>query len=68
MFCILLANLRKYVKTPYNLLSVNEDFSGKHNNKITLLDSFNFYLFIMSVKHSFLLLFCAKKLRKKNAR
>lgn len=26
MFCILLANLRKQVKTPYNLLDVNEDF------------------------------------------
>ena len=27
MFCILLANLRKQVKTPYNLLCVNERFS-----------------------------------------
>ena len=26
MFCILLANLRKQVKTPYNLLDVNVDF------------------------------------------
>ena len=26
MFCILLANLRKQVKTPYNLLDVNSAF------------------------------------------
>ena len=31
MFCILLANLRKQVKIPYNLLGVNEDFEGKRN-------------------------------------
>ena len=37
MFCILLANLRKQVKIPYNLLSVNEDFEGKHNDKIHFL-------------------------------
>ena len=30
MFCILLANLRKQAKTPYNLLSVNEHFEGEH--------------------------------------
>ena len=29
MFCISLANLRKWVKIPYNLLSVNEEFSDK---------------------------------------
>ena len=40
MFCILLANLRKWVKTPYNLLGVNEDFESKRNAEITLLDSF----------------------------
>ncbi len=28
MFCILLANLRKRVKTPYNLRQVNCGFSG----------------------------------------
>ena len=37
MFCILLANLRKQAKTPYNLLSVNEVFEGKHNDKIDFL-------------------------------
>ncbi len=31
MFCILLANLRKQVKTPYNLLCVNEDFEQERN-------------------------------------
>ena len=31
MFCILLANLRKWVKIPYNLLGVNEHFEGEHN-------------------------------------
>ena len=31
MFCILLANLRKRVKIPYNLLEVNNDFEGKYN-------------------------------------
>ena len=31
MFCILLANLRKRVKIPYNLLCVNEDLEGEHN-------------------------------------
>ncbi len=40
MFCILLANLRKRVKTPYNLLCVNEDFEDKADAEITLLDSF----------------------------
>ena len=40
MFCILLANLRKWVKIPYNLLGVNEDFESKRNAEITLLDSF----------------------------
>ena len=40
MFCILLANLRKWIKTPYNLLDVNEHFESEHNAKITLLDSF----------------------------
>ena len=40
MFCILLANLRKWVKIPYNLLTVNEDFESKRNAEITLLDSF----------------------------
>ena len=39
MFCILLANLRKRVKIPYNLLSVNEYFSGKRNNKRAFLVS-----------------------------
>ena len=34
MFCILLANLRKQVKIPYNLLKVNEDFEHKCNAKI----------------------------------
>ena len=33
MFCILLANLRKWIKTPYNLLSVNDDFEGKRNTE-----------------------------------
>ena len=37
MFCILLANLRKWVKIPYNLLSVNEDFEGKRNTEIYFL-------------------------------
>ena len=37
MFCILLANLRKRVKIPYNLLCVNEDFEGKRNAKIHFL-------------------------------
>ena len=37
MFCILLANLRKQVKIPYNLLSVNEDFEGKRNTEIYFL-------------------------------
>ncbi len=36
MFCILLANLRKWIKTPYNLLGVNEDFENKCNEEITL--------------------------------
>ena len=40
MFCILLANLRKQVKIPYNLLSVNEHFESKRNDKGALLDSF----------------------------
>ena len=40
MFCILLANLRKQTKIPYNLLSVNEDFECEYNAEITLLDSF----------------------------
>ena len=38
MFCILLANLRKWVKIPYNLLGVNEDFEGKHNAEISQLN------------------------------
>ena len=33
MFCILLANLRKWVKIPYNLLKVNEHFSDKQSFK-----------------------------------
>ena len=37
MFCILLANLRKQVKTPHNLLKVNEDFEGKRNTEIYFL-------------------------------
>ncbi len=40
MFCILLANLRKWVKIPYNLLEVNEHFEHERNAEITLLDSF----------------------------
>lgn len=40
MFCILLANLRKQVKIPYNLLGVNEHFEDECNAKITLLDNF----------------------------
>lgn len=40
MFCISLANLRKWVKIPYNLLGVNEDFESERNTKITMLDSF----------------------------
>ena len=40
MFCILLANLRKRVKIPYNLLGVNEYFEGKQNAKRALLDDF----------------------------
>ncbi len=43
MFCILLANLRKQVKIPYNLLDVNEHFEGECNAKITLLDNFLLY-------------------------
>ena len=45
MFCILLANLRKWVKTPYNLLGVNEDFEGERNDKAAKID--NFYLSIL---------------------
>ena len=45
MFCISLANLRKWVKRPYNLLSVNEDFEGKRNDKAAEID--NFYLSIL---------------------
>ena len=44
MFCILLANLRKWVKIPYNLLCVNEHFEGEYNAEITLLDNFLFTL------------------------
>ena len=40
MFCILLANLRKQVKIPYNLLCVNEHFKSEHNDNADLLDSF----------------------------
>ena len=40
MVCILLANLRKQVKTPYNLLNVNEDFESEPDAKITLFDAF----------------------------
>ena len=40
MFCILLANLRKQVKIPYNLRKVNEDFKTERNAEITLLDGF----------------------------
>ena len=47
MFCILLANLRKWVKIPYNLLSVNEHFEGEYNAEITLLD--NFFLFSLAI-------------------
>ena len=35
MFCILLANLRKQVKIPYNLLGVNEHFEYKCNTKFS---------------------------------
>ena len=42
MFCISLANLRKWVKIPYNLLGVNEYFSGKRNNKRAFLVSLVF--------------------------
>ncbi len=35
MFCILLANLRKQVKVPYNLLGVNEHFEHERNAEIT---------------------------------
>ena len=42
MFCILLANLRKQVKIPYNLLIVNEDFETERNAEITLFYSFIF--------------------------
>ena len=42
MFCILLANLRKQVKIPYNLLSVNEHFEGEHNDKIHFLFSLTY--------------------------
>ena len=41
MFCISLANLRKWVKIPYNLLGVNEHFESKCNAKVALFDSFN---------------------------
>ena len=37
MFCISFANLRKWVKIPYNLLKVNEDFEGERNDKIHFL-------------------------------
>ena len=40
MFCILLANLRKQAKMPYNLLVVNEHFEGEYNAENTLLDNF----------------------------
>ena len=35
MFCILLANLRKQAKMPYNLLLVNEHFENKRNAERT---------------------------------
>ena len=38
MFCILLANLRKQAKTPYNLRIVNEHFTDKADAKRALLD------------------------------
>ena len=37
MFCISLANLRKWVKIPYNLLKVNEHFEGERNAEIHFL-------------------------------
>ncbi len=40
MFCILLANLRKQVKTPYNLLVVNEHFAHKPDAKRATLYAF----------------------------
>ena len=40
MFCISLANLRKWVKTLYNLLGVNEHFEDERNEEITLLGNF----------------------------
>ena len=43
MFCILLANLRKQVKTPYNLLNVNEHFENKPDAKRALLYIFLFH-------------------------
>ena len=36
MFCISLANLRKWVKIPYNLLKVNCGFSGIASLKLHL--------------------------------
>ena len=45
MFCILLANLRKQVKIPYNLLNVNEHFEHERNAEITLLDSFSLFTY-----------------------
>ena len=40
MFCISLANLRKWVKIPYNLLKVNEDFECERNDKSAEKDNF----------------------------
>jgi|GEM_PF-1590048 len=44
MFCISLANLRKWVKIPYNLLIVNEDFEGERNTEIHFLFSLQLFL------------------------
>ena len=52
MFCILLANLRKQVKIPYNLLGVNEHFESKRNAKITCVRQFLFILLTQPYKIS----------------
>ncbi len=38
MICVILANIRKGLKMPYNLLLVNEHFEVEQNAEITLLD------------------------------
>ena len=50
MFCISLANLRKWVKIPYNLLWVNEHFEGEHNDKIDFL--FSLYPYFLNIKYT----------------